>query len=87
MAGLPQGGWMGTVYSVVLIIGALTVQFLGYTAMALFAFFWEDTESLRFLYSKGEMVLGGNIVPISILPPFIGMIAFFSPFASSGYTA
>jgi ABC-type uncharacterized transport system permease subunit len=33
------------------------------------------------------MVLGGNIAPISILPPFIGTIAMISPFASSGYTS
>ena len=55
--------------------------------IGLCSFFMEDSEALRWIYSKLDMVFGGNMLPIPFLPVWLQTVAFFSPFAASGYTA
>ena len=63
------------------------VSFFGYMLIGLCSFFMEDSEALRWIYSKFDMVFGGNMLPLPFLPPLLQTFAFFSPFAASGYTA
>lgn len=73
--------------SLVLIVGGMLVSFFGYMLVGLCSFFMEDSEALRWIYSKLDMVFGGNMLPIPFLPIWLQTFAFFSPFAASGYTA
>ncbi|MDD5376840.1 MAG: ABC-2 family transporter protein [Candidatus Gracilibacteria bacterium] len=85
--GVPSTSVAGIFGSVVLIFGGMFVTFFGYMFIGLCAFFMEDSEALRWIYSKFDMIFGGNILPIPFLPPFLQTFAFFSPFSAAGYTA
>jgi ABC-2 type transport system permease protein len=65
----------------------MLVNFFGYFMIGLLAFYTEDADSFRLLYSKLDMFLGGNILPIPFMPALMQTIAFASPFAYAGYTA
>ena len=78
---------MSVLAFLVLIIGGMFITFFGYMLVGLSAFFLEDSEALRWIYSKLDMLFGGNILPLPFLPPFLQTIAFHSPFAAGGYTA
>lgn len=85
--GFPSTSIAGFLGSLVLIIGGMLVSFFGYMLVGLCSFFMEDSEALRWIYSKLDMVFGGNMLPIPFLPPLLQTLSFFSPFAASGYTA
>ena len=85
--GFPSTSVAGFFWSLVLIIGGMFVSFFGYMLIGLCSFFMEDSEALRWIYSKFDMVFGGNMLPLPFLPPLLQTFAFFSPFAASGYTA
>jgi len=55
--------------------------------VGLLAFYTEDADSFRLLYSKLDLIFGGNILPIPFMPLFLQGIAFASPFVYAGYTA
>jgi ABC-type uncharacterized transport system permease subunit len=59
----------------------MLVVFFSYTLIGLFAFYVEDIEAFRFIYSKFDMILGGNIMPIPFLPHILQTIAYATPFA------
>lgn len=85
--GFPNTSVAGFFGSLVLVIGGMLVTFFGYMLVGLCSFFMEDSEALRWIYSKLDMVFGGNMLPIPFLPVWLQTFAFFSPFAASGYTA
>jgi len=72
---------------ITLLFWSMFIEFFGNMMMWLLAFYTEDNEAFRFIYSKFSMVLGGNILPIPFLPLFFQTIAFLSPFAYAWYTA
>ncbi|MDD2916933.1 MAG: ABC-2 family transporter protein [Candidatus Gracilibacteria bacterium] len=85
--GFPNTSITGFFASLVLIIGGMFVTFFGYMLIGLCSFFMEDSEALRWIYSKLDMVFGGNMLPLPFFPIWLQTFAFFSPFAASGYTA
>lgn len=72
---------------IVLLIGSMLVVFFSYTFIWLLSFYTEDVEAFRFIYSKFDMILGGNILPIPFLPGILQTIAYASPFAYFWYTS
>lgn len=71
----------------ILIISGSLVSFYGYFMVALIGFFVEDSVALRWIYSKFDMIFGGNILPVVFLPNWMQSVAFFTPFPYAGYTA
>lgn len=85
--GVPHTSLAGILGSLALIIGGMFITFFGYMLVGLCSFFMEDSEALRWIYSKFDMVFGGNMLPLPFLPVWLQTFAFLSPFAASGYTA
>lgn len=72
---------------IILLFWSMMVVFFSYTFIGLLAFYTEDVEAFRFIYSKFDMILGGNILPIPFLPWILQTIAYASPFAYFWYTS
>ena len=72
---------------IVMILLSMLISFFGYMLMGLFAFFVEDSQPFRWIYSKIDMLLGWDILPLTFLPWIWQTIAFSLPFAYWGYTA
>jgi len=70
-----------------LLVWSMLIVFFSYTFIGIFAFFTEDVEAIRFLYSKFDMILWWNILPIPFLPWLLQTIAYLSPFAYFWYTS
>lgn len=70
-----------------LLIWSMLVVFFSYTFIWLLSFYTEDVEAFRFIYSKFDMILGWNILPLPFLPWFLQTIAYASPFAYFWYTS
>jgi len=83
---IPLSVW-GILGWIVLLLGGVLISFFGYFMVGLLAFYTEDADSFRLLYSKIDLLLGGNILPIPFMPLFLQSIAFASPFVYAGYTA
>ena len=83
---IPFSIWGVLGWSLLLLWGML-VSFFGYFMVGLLAFYTEDADSFRLLYSKMDLFFWGNILPLPFMPLFLQTIAFASPFAYAGYTA
>ena len=70
-----------------LLIWSMLVVFFSYMFIWLLSFYTEDVEAFRFIYSKFDMILGWNIMPIPFLPWILQTIAYISPFAYFWYTS
>jgi len=64
---------------------ALTLDFLIGTFLGLFAFWFEDTESLSFIYQKIVFTLGGMLVPLEIFPEWLAKISSLLPVSYIAY--
>lgn len=71
---------------IILLIGSMLTSFFGYVMIWLLSFYVEDNEPFRFIYSKMDMILWWNLLPIPFLPWILKTIAFASPFAYFWYT-
>lgn len=69
-----------------LFLSMITV-FFWYMSIWLLAFYTEDVEAFRYIYSKLDMILWWNLIPIPFLPQILQTIAFLSPFAYFWYTS
>lgn len=74
------------IWWLILLIWSMFTVFFGYMIIGLLSFYVEDNEAFRFIYSKADMILGWNLIPIPFLPGLLQTIAFASPFAYFGYT-
>ncbi len=72
---------------VIMILFSMLISFFGYMLMGLFAFFVEDSQPFRWIYSKMDMLLWWNILPLPFLPWIWQTVAFSLPFAYWWYTA
>ncbi len=84
--------WISTsrewiIWWVILLLWGLFINFFWYMVTWLLWFYTEDNDSFRLLYSKMDLFLWGNILPIPFMPTILQTIAFASPFAYAGYTA
>lgn len=73
-------GWL------ILLLWSMLNVFFAYMIIWLLAFYIEEVEAFRFIYSKADMILWWNLIPIPFLPPILQTIAFASPFAYFWYT-
>jgi ABC-2 type transport system permease protein len=64
---------------------AFVLEFLGYFAIGLGAFWLENTRGLMLLYSRANMILGGMLLPIEVFPEAMQPIVRALPFASIIY--
>ena len=71
---------------IILLIWSMLTVFFWYMIIWLLSFYTEDSEAFRFIYSKADMILWGNIIPIPFLPEILQTIAYLSPFAYFWYT-
>lgn len=79
-------------FTVIGILAGVLLLFFGYIldfAMAFIigiaSFWFEDTSSLRWIYSKGGFVFGGVIVPLSLFPDNVRVLVESLPFAQIFY--
>ena len=78
---------IGSIGLLVLMFFAAITGFCGYLFMGTIGFFVEDSKALAWIYSKLDLVFGGNILPVVFLPIWMQKIAYFTPFFHSGYSA
>jgi len=64
---------------------AFVVEFLGFFAIGLCAFWLESTAGLTLIYSRLTMLLGGMLLPMEIFPSALQPIVRSLPFASMVY--
>ncbi len=67
------------------VILALTLDFFMLLCIALVAFWFEDTTSLRWIYDKILFTIGGMLVPLEIFPDWLEKISTVLPFSFAVY--
>ncbi len=87
MLGVPQISLLTLASVALLILLGCIVAFMGYLFMASLGFFIEDAQAPGWIYSKFDMIFGGNILPVVFLPLWLQTIAFYTPWFHSGYSA
>ena len=71
----------GIASTLVLLIGAVVLDFLGAAIMSLLAFWVEDTQPFNLIYRRLTMLLGGMMIPLDIFPEPLSSIARALPFS------
>jgi len=71
----------------ILLFFGYTLEFLMTFLIGLTAFWIEDTSAFTWIYSKGQMVFGGLILPIALFPTTLQRIAELLPFSQLFYGA
>ena len=69
-------------------ISLILGQILGlmiYGIIGLMAFFIQDNRPIHWIVDKFVMILGGSYLPISMFPPILKYMAFFSPFGAINF--
>jgi ABC-type uncharacterized transport system permease subunit len=87
MLGVPQISLLTLASVALLILLGSIVSFMGYLFVASLGFFIEDAQAPGWIYSKFDVIFGGNILPIVFLPLWLQTIAFYTPWFHSGYSA
>jgi ABC-2 type transport system permease protein len=64
---------------------ALALDFFMLLSIALLAFWFEDTTSLRWIYDKILFTVGGMLVPLEIFPSWLEKISSVLPFSFAVY--
>lgn len=75
-------GWLG-LFS--LSFGAITVAFLLNAAVALCAFWVEETSGLQFVLQKLQFTIGGMLLPVDLMPEWLQRVCAWLPFQASLY--
>jgi ABC-2 type transport system permease protein len=76
----------GILFAIVLLLAGTTIDYLISVSIALLSFWVEDVSAFRWIYSKGQMVLGGNVLPLALFPDYLRHIAEILPFSQLYYT-
>jgi len=72
-------------FILIIVILAMTLNFIIMAFIGVFAFWLEDAKSLEFLYSKIVFTLGGMLVPLDIFPQWLHTISIYLPFSYIAY--
>lgn len=80
-------GWEAIVFGVILFFFGYVLDFFVSLIIGLIAFWIEDTSAFIWIYSKGQLVFGGFILPIALFPDFLQRIAELLPFSQMYYGA
>jgi ABC-2 type transport system permease protein len=68
-----------------IVILAITLNFLIMAFLGVFAFWLEDSRALAFVYSKIIFTIGGMLMPLDILPKWLYTISIYLPFSYVAY--
>jgi len=68
-----------------IVLLAMTLNFVIMAFLGVFAFWLEDAKGLEFLYSKIVFTLGGMLVPLDIFPQWLHTICLYLPFSYIAY--
>ena len=68
-----------------LVILAMTISFLLLFSIGLLSFWMEDSKGIEFVYTKTVFILGGMLLPLSLLPSWLQTIATKLPTAAIAY--
>ena len=71
----------GVASALVLLVGAVILDFLGAAAISLLAFWVEDTAAFYLIYRRLVMLLGGMMIPLDVFPEPLSSIARALPFS------
>ncbi len=71
----------GVASALVLLAGAVVLDFLGAATVSLLAFWVEDTASFYLIYRRLVMLLGGMMIPLDVFPEPLSSIARSLPFS------
>jgi ABC-type uncharacterized transport system permease subunit len=82
---MPEFSWELLLAFPILLLSSVLIL-LSYLFIATLGFFIEDAASLQWIFSKLEMVFGGNILPIAFMPLWLFTTAQFTPFLHYGYS-
>lgn len=77
----------GLVFGLVLLFIGYTIDFYISLIIGLLSFWLEETSALMWIYSKGQLVFGGVILPIALFPDSLRGIAEVLPFSQLYYSA
>lgn len=72
-------------FLIITIFFALMLDFFMLLCIALLAFWFEDTNSFRWIYDKILFTIGGMLVPLEIFPKWLANISNFLPFSFAVY--
>jgi ABC-2 type transport system permease protein len=70
---------------IISVILALVLDFFMLLCIALLAFWFEDTTSLRWIYDKILFTIGGMLIPLEIFPDWLEKISANLPFSFAVY--
>ncbi|MFZ5392375.1 MAG: ABC transporter permease [Patescibacteria group bacterium] len=85
LVGAIDWSWPGLFFGLLILILGYTLDFLISMSIGLVSFWWEDSNTIMWMYSKGRFLLGGVILPIALFPEKIQKIAEILPFANLYY--
>jgi ABC-2 type transport system permease protein len=71
----------GMLAALTILLGAMTLDFMGTCAISLLAFWVEDTWAFEFIYRRLVMLLGGMMIPLDVFPEPLSSIARALPFS------
>ena len=77
-----------TIFIPTFFLSLILGQILGlmiYGIIGLMAFFIQDNRPIHWIVDKFVMILGGSYLPISMFPPILKTMAFFSPFGAVNF--
>jgi len=77
--------WQGVLFGTITLFFGYIIEFLFSMIIGLMAFWIEDVSAIRWIYSKGQLVFGGLLVPLSLLPEKVRNIAEWLPFSQMYY--
>ena len=83
--GLPTVNPLHLPAVLLILCGALTLDFIMASSIGLLAFITEDTFSFRLIYQKLIFILGGLLIPLDFLPDWLARIARALPFSQTTY--
>ncbi|WP_282941052.1 ABC-2 family transporter protein [Paenibacillus sp. RC67] len=82
--GWPSFGW-GLLGFILMSVGAITINFLLNMALALCAFWVEETRGLEFVYHKLLFTIGGMLMPLELFPQALQSVCRWLPFQTVLY--
>ena len=84
-AGPPPFSLPGVAVWPLMVLLAISIEFICYFAIGLLAFWTENTQPFSFIFSRLELVLGGVLAPIEIFPQPLRAVAQALPFSTILY--
>jgi ABC-2 type transport system permease protein len=72
-------------FMIIIVLLAMTLNFMIMAFLGVFAFWLEDAKSLEFVYNKIVFTLGGMLVPLEIFPQWLHTICIYLPFSYIAY--